>query len=103
MNLPEDWEKKALIIIGAVFILTVIYAFNPFQDTPTNNTTMEQAPSEPTIIPFPESGDAYAGKYKRKQHQLFCLDRAINQREYSVQNHIYRCRHRKYSNGILNG
>ncbi len=55
MNLSTDWEKKALIVIGAVFILTVIYAFNPFQGSPTNNTTMEQSPSEPTIVPFPEN------------------------------------------------
>ncbi|TMS40324.1 MAG: peptidase [Methanobacterium sp.] len=55
MDLPDNWETKALIIIGAVFILTVIYALNPFQGTPTNNTTMEQTPSEPTIIPFPEN------------------------------------------------
>jgi len=55
MNLPEEWEKKALIVVGAIFIITVVYAFNPFLSTPTNNTTMEQAPSEPTIIPFPEN------------------------------------------------
>lgn len=55
MDLPDNWETKALIIIGVVFILTVVYAFNPFLSTPTNNTTMEQSSSEPTIIPFPEN------------------------------------------------
>ncbi len=55
MDLPADWEKKALIIVGVVFIITVVYAFNPFLSTPTNNTTMEQSPSEPTVIPFPEN------------------------------------------------
>lgn len=54
MDLPDDWEKKALIIIGAVFILTVIYAFNPFfQSAPTNNSTIEQ-PTGPSVIPFPK-------------------------------------------------
>ncbi|HOI71449.1 MAG TPA: PepSY domain-containing protein [Methanobacterium sp.] len=55
MDLPEDWEKKALIVVGAIFILTVIYSFNPFVGTPANNTTMEEAPNGPTIIPFPEN------------------------------------------------
>lgn len=54
MDLPEDWEKKALIVVGAVFILTVIYSFNPFQSTPTNNTTIEET-SQPTVVPFPKN------------------------------------------------
>lgn len=55
MDLPEDWEKKALIVVGAIFILTVIYSFNPFVGSPNNNTTMEQSSSEPTVVPFPSS------------------------------------------------
>lgn len=55
MDLPEDWEKKALIVVGAIFILIIAYSFNPFVGSPTNNTTMEEAPSGPTIIPFPEN------------------------------------------------
>ncbi|TMS40481.1 MAG: PepSY domain-containing protein [Methanobacterium sp.] len=54
MDLPEDWEKKALLIIGAIFILTVIYSFNPFVGNPNNNT-MEQSTSQPTVVPFPSS------------------------------------------------
>lgn len=38
-ELPVGWEKKALIVVGVVFIITVIYAFNPFPATPTNNST----------------------------------------------------------------
>lgn len=55
MDLPEDWEKKALIVVGAIFILIVIYSFNPFVGSPNNNTTMEQSSSEPTVVPFPSS------------------------------------------------
>lgn len=55
MDLPEDWEKKALLIIGAIFILTVIYSFNPFVGNPNNNTTMEQSSNQPTVVPFPSS------------------------------------------------
>lgn len=55
MELPEGWEKKSLIVVGAIFILIVVYSFNPFMSNPTNNTTVEEAPSGPTIIPFPEN------------------------------------------------
>jgi hypothetical protein len=51
MDLPQNWEKKALIIVGAVFIISVIYAMNPFQSTPTNDTLNES--SSTTIIPNP--------------------------------------------------
>ncbi|HEY0196291.1 MAG TPA: PepSY domain-containing protein [Methanobacterium sp.] len=54
MDLPDNWEKKALIVVGFVFVLTVIYSFNPFPATPTNNTTIEQSTSGPTVIPFPK-------------------------------------------------
>jgi hypothetical protein len=30
MDLKPGWEKKALIILSIVFIIIVIYAFNPF-------------------------------------------------------------------------
>jgi len=51
MDLPENWEKKALILIGGIFMVTVIYALNPFQGTPDNNT-LEQN-SSPTFVPIP--------------------------------------------------
>lgn len=53
-DLPDEWEKKALIVVGALFLLTVIYAYNPFQGTPTN-TTIDNSPTQTTtIIPFPK-------------------------------------------------
>lgn len=53
MDLPENWEKKALILVGAVFILTVIYALNPFQGTPSN-ATINQSTSTSNPFPFPQ-------------------------------------------------
>lgn len=62
MDLPQDlpprWEKKALIVVGVIFVGLVIYSFNPFVGTPTNNTTVEQQPSEPTVVPFPQTPKA---------------------------------------------
>ncbi len=51
MDLPADWEKKALIIVGVVFIATVIYALNPFQGTPSNDT-VGQTTTTQNIVPF---------------------------------------------------
>ena len=51
MDLPENWEKIALILVGVIFIITVIYALNPFQGTP-DNTTLNQN-SNPSIVPIP--------------------------------------------------
>lgn len=62
MDLPQDlppgWEKKALIVVGVIFVGLVIYSFNPFPGTPTNNTTMEQPQSQPTVIPFAKNPKA---------------------------------------------
>lgn len=55
MDLPENWEKKALLIIGAVFIITVIYALNPFQGSPTNDTINQTPTQTITPIPFPKT------------------------------------------------
>lgn len=58
MDLPQNWEKKALIVVGVVLIVIVIYSFNPFPATPTNTTTVEQAPSGPTVVPFPKKDNS---------------------------------------------
>lgn len=58
MDLPQNWEKKALIVVIVVLIATVIYSFNPFPANPTNNTTVEQAPSGPTVVPFPKKNNS---------------------------------------------
>ena len=50
MDLPENWEKKALIGVAAILIISVIYALNPFPPT-ANNDTVQQTTTT-TIIPF---------------------------------------------------
>lgn len=51
MDLPENWEKIALILVGVIFLVTVIYALNPFQGTPDNTTLNKN--SNPGIVPVP--------------------------------------------------
>ena len=34
MNLKPGWEKKGLIVLGIIFIIIIIYAFNPFYGSP---------------------------------------------------------------------
>ncbi len=51
--LPDNWEKKGLILIGFVFIITIIYALNPFTGTPTNNSS-DQTFQPGSPIPFPK-------------------------------------------------
>lgn len=53
MDLPENWEKKALLLVGGILIVSVIYALNPFPGTP-DNTTLGQN-SSTTIVPVPFS------------------------------------------------
>ena len=45
MDLPENWEKIALIIVGVIFLATIIYALNPFQGKPTNLTQTQTPPN----------------------------------------------------------
>jgi hypothetical protein len=54
MDLPENWEKKALIVVVAVFLILVIYAYNPFQTRP-NTTIQNQNPQNGVPIPFPKA------------------------------------------------
>ena len=57
MDLEPGWEKKALIIIGIIFIILVIYAYNPFKSTPNveiANQTTDTAvatPAPPAVTP----------------------------------------------------
>ncbi|MCE5214743.1 MAG: peptidase [Methanobacterium sp.] len=53
MKLPESWEKRALILVAAIFIISVIYALNPFLGTPTNNTGNQTPTQTLNPIPFP--------------------------------------------------
>jgi hypothetical protein len=53
-DLPEGWEKKALIVVVVIVFIIAVYAFNPFQ--PKANVTSNNLSSPaPTIIPLPQS------------------------------------------------
>lgn len=55
MDLPQGWEKKALIVVGVVFLISVIYALNPYQGSPTNDTVQNQSTQTINIIPFSQN------------------------------------------------
>ncbi len=56
MDLPENWEKKALILVGIVFIIIVAYAFNPFKSEPNVTANNESVNVNPvTNMPFDQS------------------------------------------------
>jgi len=55
MDLPQGWEKKALIVVGVVFLISVIYALNPYQGSPTNDTIQNQSTQTINIIPFSQN------------------------------------------------
>lgn len=53
MDLDLSWEKKLLIIFGVLALIIIIYAYNPFQETPevlVHNQTY--FPSQPITMPF---------------------------------------------------
>ena len=54
MDLKDGWEKKALIGLGVVVVLIIIYAyFVPFSGTPDNNTSYNQAvPAQVVPVPY---------------------------------------------------
>ncbi len=54
MDLPDNWEKIALVVVGIVFILTVIYALNPFYTT-SNDTNQESGNQDIVPVPFPKT------------------------------------------------
>ncbi|OEC84876.1 MULTISPECIES: hypothetical protein [Methanobacterium] len=55
MDLKPGWEKKALIVVAIIFVIIVVYAFNPFhsnsnvevQNESTDNAVA--APSAPAV------------------------------------------------------
>ena len=54
-DLPEGWEKKALIVVVVVVLIIAVYALNPFQ--PKANVTSDNlsSPAAPIIVPLPQS------------------------------------------------
>ncbi len=51
-DLPDGWERKTLLIIGVVFIVSVIYALHPFQGSAPNNTSNVTTPQTTTYTPL---------------------------------------------------
>jgi hypothetical protein len=51
MDLPENWEKKALIILVVITFMVVAYAFNPFQKS-SSYEVQNQTPA-PAGTPVP--------------------------------------------------
>jgi hypothetical protein len=53
MDLKEGWEKKALIGVGVVVLLIIIYAyFVPFTGTPDKVVPTQTAPVQTVGVPF---------------------------------------------------
>ena len=53
-DLPEGWEKKALIVVVVIVFIIAAYAFNPFQSK-ANVTSDNLSPAAPAIVPLPQS------------------------------------------------
>jgi len=54
-DLPEGWEKKALIIVVVIVFIIAVYAFNPFQPKTNVTSNNTSTPAAPTIVPLPQS------------------------------------------------
>lgn len=52
MDFGDGWEKKALIIVGFIVLLIIIYAYNPFVPKANINASNQTSYSSP-IIPMP--------------------------------------------------
>ncbi len=51
MDLEPGWEKKALIVLGIIFVIIAVYAFNPFHsnsDVKYQNGTSDNGVVTPT-------------------------------------------------------
>lgn len=56
MDLPEDWEKKALIVVGIVVIILLVYVFNPFKSEPNITANNESVNVNPVVnMPFDQA------------------------------------------------
>lgn len=54
MDLKEGWEEKALIGVGIIVLIIIVYAyFVPFSGTPDNITqTNQQTPAQVVPVPY---------------------------------------------------
>jgi hypothetical protein len=54
-DLPDGWEKKALIVVVVIVFIIAVYAFNPFQTKSNVTSDNLSSPATPTIVPLPQS------------------------------------------------
>jgi len=54
-DLPEGWEKKALIVVVIIVFIITAYALNPFQSKANVTSNNQSSPTAPTIVPLPQS------------------------------------------------
>ncbi|CDG65283.1 putative membrane protein [Methanobacterium sp. MB1] len=55
IDLGDDWEKKALIVVGIIVFILVIYAYNPFQPKAQVTSTNENYLPPDTSVPVPQT------------------------------------------------
>ena len=51
LDLKPGWEKKALIVLGIVVVITLIYAFNPFYSNPDVQVVQDQSTDAAVAAP----------------------------------------------------
>jgi hypothetical protein len=54
MDLKEGWERKALIALGVIILIIIVYAYvNPFSGAPDNSTQQAQiTPAQVTPLTY---------------------------------------------------
>jgi len=74
MELGDGWEKKALIIVGFIVLLIIIYAFNPFVPKGNINNTSNQTSSSPVfLMPYDQSSGNSSSNITNETNGTFQL------------------------------
>jgi hypothetical protein len=56
MDLKDGWEKKAILGLGVVVLVIILYAyFVPFSGTPNTNVSTNQGANPAQVVPVPFS------------------------------------------------
>ncbi|MDO5835705.1 MAG: peptidase [Methanobacterium sp.] len=55
IDLGDGWEKKALIVVGVIVFILVIYAYNPFQPKANVTSTNENYMPPDTYLPVTQT------------------------------------------------
>ncbi len=55
IDLGDGWEKKALIVVGVIVFILVIYAYNPFQPKANVTSTNENYMPPDTSLPVTQT------------------------------------------------